>query len=57
MIKRISVTRDIMEHHKVNICNNMMINDNDDNVMHASAWFEFFGGLIYVKTHDIWEET
>ena len=30
-------------------------NDNKDNGMHASVWFEFFDGLLNVKAHDIWE--
>jgi hypothetical protein len=42
---------------KSTFCNNMTNNDNDDNVIHASVWFVFFGGVIYVQTHDIWEET
>ena len=31
-------------------------NDNDDNVMHASMWFEFcLVDYFNVKTHDMWE--
>ena len=41
-----------MEEHKVNI---IMIH-NDDNVMHASVWFVFFGELFSCqKPLDIWE--
>ena len=38
----ISVACDIMEKHKVQHCNN----DNEDYLMHASVWFELFGGLF-----------
>ena len=31
-----------MEYHKINIARN----DNNDNVMRASVWFEFFDGLL-----------
>ena len=47
--KRISVACDNYGITQRQHCNN-------DNVMHASMWFEFFGGLLYVKTCDIWEE-
>jgi hypothetical protein len=31
-------------------------NPNDDNVMHVSVWFEFFGCSFFdVKNNDIWE--
>ena len=53
--KRISVSCDIMKEHKVQHCNN----DNDykyDSVMHASMWFECFGGLFQRQTGDTWEE-
>jgi hypothetical protein len=33
-------------------------NDDDDDVMRVSVWFEFFGGFYWdVKTYDIWEGT
>ena len=32
------------------------INDNNENMMHASLRFEFFGDCFNAKTHDIWEE-
>ena len=38
--KRISVACDIMQIHKSQHGNDY----NDGNVMHASVWFEFFGG-------------
>ena len=30
-------------------------NDNTDNVMRASVWFEFFGGVFYCQNKHIWE--
>jgi hypothetical protein len=34
-------------------CNN---DNNDDNVIRASVWFDFLGGLGFIaKTHDIWK--
>ena len=36
---------DIMEKNQSQHCNNDN-KDNDDNVMHASIWFEFCGGLF-----------
>ena len=35
-------------------CNNDNIH-NDDNVIRASVWCDFLGGLFNVKNHDIWE--
>jgi hypothetical protein len=31
-------------------------NDNNDNMMHAGLWFEFFGDYSNAKTHGIWKE-
>jgi hypothetical protein len=41
----ISVVCDIMEEHRVHLCNSDN-NDNDDNVTCVSVWFELFGGLL-----------
>ena len=30
-------------------------NDNDDNVMHAGAWFRFFGGTILMSKPMMYE--
>ena len=34
---------------------NINNNNNDDNVMRVSVWFEFFDGLFNVKSRDVWE--
>ena len=34
-----------MKQHKVNFTT-MTINDNDDNLMRASLWFELFNGVL-----------
>ena len=53
-LTRISVACDNMENHKINII--IITNKyNDDNMMYASVWFEFFGGLFIVNTFGIWE--